>query len=356
MPDIVFIAGIRNRHLESRMRDASPPDVFQLEKISCSFRGRPSLRQWFTSTVPYIHAVRDVALTVRKGEVLGIIGESGSGKSTLGYLLAHLEKPTSGSILFHGKAVDRMDARRDREFRRRVQMIFQDSMASLNPRRRVVWAIKDALRLGGMPAGSRASRTLELAQLVGLSAIHLQCYPHELSGGQRQRISIARALAMEPEVIVADEPVSALDVSLQGQIVNLLIDLRTKLGLTMVLISHDLAVVRSVSDRIAVMFGGRVVEYGQTSAIIDRPKHPYTEELISSVPKGIPGAPSADSSDAEEPGESAESGCPYANRCAYVMDECHRRMPERTAHGESHWTLCHRYPQAAAIADESATR
>ena len=329
------------------MRDGDPPGMFDLEDLCCSFQGQPSLRQRLTLKVPFVHAVRDVSLTVRKGEVLGIIGESGSGKSTLGYLLAHLEKPTSGTILFHGQAVGKLDARRARQFRRKVQMIFQDSMASLNPRRRVVWAIRDALRLGGMPAQRRDERMHELTRLVGLSPGHLHAYPHELSGGQRQRISIARALAMYPEVIVADEPVSALDVSLQGQIVNLLMDLKTQLGLTIVLISHDLAVVRNVSDRIAVMFGGRVVEYGLTGDIIANPRHPYTQELIASVPKGLPGTQEASSADAlhdEEPGEAAASGCPYAIRCAQVMAECHRTMPARTMHGGTQWTLCHRYP------------
>ena len=215
-----------------------------------------------------------------------------------------------------------------------------------------------------MPASLRDARTRELVQLVGLSLNHLQGYPHELSGGQRQRISIARALAMDPEVLVADEPVSALDVSLQGQIVNLLMDLRQKLGLTIVLISHDLAVVRNVSDRIAVMFGGRVVEYGVTRDLIANPKHPYTEELIASVPKGVPGGQAALSADAirvEEPGEAAASGCPYANRCPKVMNQCHLTMPERTLLGETHWTLCHLYspetegePPAAAGSSEAA--
>jgi oligopeptide/dipeptide ABC transporter ATP-binding protein len=355
-PATAFIAGIPSLRAEARMRDGDAPDIFRVENLSCSFRGRPSLRQWLTFNVPYVDAVKHVSLTLRKGEVLGIIGESGSGKSTLGYLLARLEKPTSGSILFHGQAVG-TDADGERLFRRRVQMIFQDSMASLNPRRRVVWAIKDALRLGGMPASGRNARTLELAQLVGLSPGHLQAYPHELSGGQRQRISIARALAMDPEVIVADEPVSALDVSLQGQIVNLLMDLKAKLGLSIVLISHDLAVVRNVSDRVAVMFGGRVVEYGPTGDIIASARHPYTEELIASVPKGVPGTLGASAADAvndEEPAEAAASGCPYAQRCSYVMEQCNRAMPAPALFGATHRTLCHRYPPAAIPAASAA--
>lgn len=318
--------------------------ILQLEGVSRTFTGRPTLRQWLTRRPPLTLAVRDVSLTVTRGKVLGVIGESGSGKSTLGYLIANLEQLSGGRILFHGKTITGMGTSDLRAFRRKVQVIFQDSMASLNPRRRVVWAIKDALRLAGVPAAQREPRTHELVQLVGLSMGHLHHYPHELSGGQRQRIGIARALAMGPEVVVADEPVSALDVSLQGQIVNLLMELRTKLGLTIVLISHDLAVVRNVSDMTAVMFGGRVVEYGRTVDIIADPQHPYTQELIAAVPKGVPtqgGRASRDDAPAEDMDHAAAEGCPYAKRCAYVMDACRQSMPGRTFLKHEHWTMCH---------------
>jgi len=326
---------------------ASTPDVIvQLNGVSRTFTGRPSLRQWITRRPPLTHAVRDVSLTVTRGKVLGVIGESGSGKSTLGYMIANLEQLTTGQILFHGKSLADMKTPAQREFRRKVQVIFQDSMASLNPRRRVIWAIKDALRLAGIPASQRDGRTRELVQLVGLSMTHLNHYPHELSGGQRQRIGIARALAMGPEVVVADEPVSALDVSLQGQIVNLLMELRARLGLTIVLISHDLAVVRNVSDMTAVMFGGRVVEYGRTADIIADPQHPYTQELIAAVPKGVPAKGArmpGEAVSAENVDHAAVEGCPYANRCAHVMSTCRHTIPERTSLKHEHWTICHLY-------------
>lgn len=323
---------------------ASPDVILQLEGVSRTFAGRPNFVQWIKRRPPLTHAVRDVSLSVTRGKVLGVIGESGSGKSTLGFLIADLDQLSAGRILFHGKSISGMRTSEQREFRRKVQVIFQDSMASLNPRRRVVWAIKDSLRLAGVPPAQRDHRTQELVQLVGLSMAHLHHYPHELSGGQRQRIGIARALAMGPEVVIADEPVSALDVSLQGQIVNLLMELKDKLGLTIVLISHDLAVVRNVSDITAVMFGGRVVEYGFTEDIIADPEHPYTQELIAAVPKGIPSKgerASPDTALAEDMDHAAAEGCPYAKRCAHVMDVCRKSMPGRTPIKHEHWTRCH---------------
>src|SRR5690349_16714956 len=193
--------------------------VFQLNAVAREFRGGQSLRQWLTQEMTIVHAVRDVSLSVKKGEVLGIIGESGSGKSTLGYLLANLETASSGDILFHGHPIVGMDSAEKRRFRKKVQVIFQDSTSALNPRRQVWTNIGDALRLAGLPKKQRSEKIAFIADMVGLSRDQLQSYPHELSGGQRQRVGIARALAMEPEVIIADEPVSALDVSLQGQII-----------------------------------------------------------------------------------------------------------------------------------------
>lgn len=318
--------------------------ILQLEGVSRTFSGRSNLLQWLTRRPPLTHAVRDVSLTVNRGKVLGVIGESGSGKSTLGFLIANLEQLSGGRILFHGKSISAMRASEQRDFRRKVQVIFQDSMASLNPRRRVIWAIKDSLRLAGVPPAQRDRRTQELVQLVGLSMGHLQHYPHELSGGQRQRIGIARALAMGPEVVIADEPVSALDVSLQGQIVNLLMELKDRLSLTIVLISHDLAVVRNVSEITAVMFGGRVVEYGFTEDIIANPEHPYTQELVAAVPKGVPSKglrDQRDSAPAEDMDHPAVEGCPYAKRCVHVVEVCHKVVPERTTLKRGHWTICH---------------
>lgn len=322
----------------------SPDVILQLEGVSRTFAGRPNFMQWIRRRPPLTHAVRDVSLTVTRGKVLGVIGESGSGKSTLGFLIANLDQLSEGRILFHGQSIAGLRTSKQREFRRKIQVIFQDSMASLNPRRRVVWAIKDSLRLAGVTPSQRDRRTEELVQLVGLSMAHLHHYPHELSGGQRQRIGIARALAMSPEVVIADEPVSALDVSLQGQIVNLLMELKNKLGLTIILISHDLAVVRNVSDITAVMFGGRVVEYGFTEDIIADPKHPYTQELIAAVPKGIPSKgerTSPEAAPAEDMDQAAGEACPYAKRCTHVMDVCRQAMPGRTLLTQEHWIMCH---------------
>lgn len=316
--------------------------ILEVESVSKTFHGRTTLLQWFRGTSNHVHALQHVSLTVAKGEILGIIGESGSGKTTLGHLLANIDAPTSGRILFHGVPVQQMDARQAKLFRKKVQVIFQDSMSSLNPRRCIGSSIGDALRLAGVPMDGRAQREAEIAALVGLTADHLRRYPHELSGGQRQRVGIARALAMSPEVIVADEPVSALDVSLQGQIINLLQELRQKLGLTIILIGHDLAVVRTASDRIGVMFGGRLVEYGDADEVIQQTMHPYTRELIASVPKGVPGTlpPTCVPAANEEPVD-VDHGCPYAVKCGFAMARCRADVPERTMAGETHWAACH---------------
>lgn len=236
-----------------------------------------------------IRAVDGVSLDVRKDEVLGIIGESGSGKSTLGFMLAGIERMTGGDILFHGRSLGALPGADWKAFRQRVQVVFQDSGSALNPRRRVLKVLCDSLRLKGMPKPLRAELAHELLQKVGLSKEHGQRFPHELSGGQRQRVGIARALAMEPEVLIADEPVSALDVSLQGQIVNLLLDLRSQYQLTIVFISHDIAVINHICGRVAVMHNGRLTEVGSTSDVIRRPQAEYTKRLISAVPKGLAG-------------------------------------------------------------------
>lgn len=236
-----------------------------------------------------IRAVDGVSLDVHKDEVLGIIGESGSGKSTLGFMLAGLEWMTAGDILFHGQSLRALRRAQWKKFRQSVQVVFQDSGSALNPRRRVLRVLCDSLRLRGVAKPLRVDLAHELLLKVGLSKEQVYRYPHELSGGQRQRVGIARALAMEPEVLIADEPVSALDVSLQGQIVNLLLDLRSQFQLTIVFISHDIAVVNHICDRVAVMHNGQLVEIGATSDVIRRPVAEYTRQLIGAVPKGLAG-------------------------------------------------------------------
>jgi len=333
--------GTRSHCDGKQMSGKAEVRVFELDSISKQFRGRASLLDRLRRRVPITYAVQSVSLTVIEHEVLGIIGESGSGKSTLGYLCANLESPSSGTIRFHRKAIGEMGSEQRKDFRRKVQVIFQDSTSSLNPRRRVLYTITDALRLAGVPRERRTKRTSELAELVGLSTSQLRSYPHELSGGQRQRIGIARALAMNPEVLIADEPVSALDVSLQGQILNLLMDLRKQFGLTIVLISHDIAVVKNVSDRICVMYGGRMVEAGAADQVIRCPKHPYTKDLIASVPKGVPGTrPDLERAENGQIDHSVSEGCPYTNRCANVMAHCRSGFPDRAYVGENHWVAC----------------
>ncbi len=233
-----------------------------------------------------LDAVAGVDLDIAEGEILGVVGESGSGKSTLGRIMVRLLEPTTGQVLYRGQAIGRKDIP---AYRRRVQMVFQDSHSALNPRKRIGRVLREAVAAAGTPAPQIEPEVARLLHLVGLQPFILQRHPHTLSGGQRQRVGIARALAMRPEILVADEPVSALDVSLQGQVINVLTSLVRTMGLTLVLISHDLAVVRRICDRIAVMRAGRIVEIGAPSVLLDKPAHAYTRALIDAVPQGLKG-------------------------------------------------------------------
>nr|WP_309402182.1 ATP-binding cassette domain-containing protein [Aminobacter niigataensis]WMD00232.1 ATP-binding cassette domain-containing protein [Aminobacter niigataensis] len=274
--------------------------VFDVTNVSRRYNaGRPSL---FGSR-EFINAVDGVTLSVKRDEVLGIIGESGSGKSTLGFLMAGLESVSNGEIAFRGKPLAAMNRSERKAFRQKVQVVFQDSGSALNPRRRIINTLRDSLRLRGMPRELRDASAIKLLDQVGLSSVHAGRYPHELSGGQRQRVGIARALAMEPEVLIADEPVSALDVSLQGQIINLLLELKARFKLTIVFISHDIAVVNHACDRVAVMYRGRLVEVGATDDIIQNPGDSYTAQLLAAVPRGLAGRNCSLNSDALPTGE-----------------------------------------------------
>jgi oligopeptide/dipeptide ABC transporter ATP-binding protein len=294
-----------------------------------------------------VHAVDGVSLEVRAGETLGIVGESGCGKSTLGRCLTRLTDVTSGRIELAGRDITSLSRRQLRPVRRDVQMVFQDPYASLNPRRRVGEIVAEPLlvqRYGDRTVVRR--RVEELFDVVGLSATHTDRFPHEFSGGQRQRVGIARALAMSPKLLVADEPVSALDVSIQAQVLNLFADLQDELGLTYVFIAHDLGVVKHVSDRIAVMYLGTLVEVCGADALYDAPAHPYTEALLSAAPDIDDGteAPRRErivlTGDVPNPVDKP-SGCPFSTRCPYAQDRCRTERPPLAEVAPGRVVACH---------------
>jgi oligopeptide/dipeptide ABC transporter ATP-binding protein len=294
-----------------------------------------------------VHAVNGVSLDVRAGETLGVVGESGCGKSTLGRCLVRLTDLTGGRVEFDGQDITALGPRRLRPVRAGLQLIFQDPYASLNPRRRAGDIVAEPLKVHRHgSAGAIRDRVAELFEVVGLSAAHLDRYPHEFSGGQRQRIGIARALATRPRLIVADEPVSALDVSVQAQVLNLFADLQDEFGLTYVFIAHDLGVVRHVSDRIAVMYLGEVVELADAEALYAAPAHPYTETLLSAVPEIDDGSDPAPrerivlTGDVPNPSD-RPAGCAFHPRCPYARDLCRTERPPLTEAAPGRLTACH---------------
>ena len=295
--------------------------------------------------VARVHAVDDVTFAVREGETFGLVGESGCGKSTLGRTIVRLLEPTDGSVIFEGRDISSLGPRALRPLRRRMQMVFQDPYASLNPRKRVGSIIGTPLKIHGVAKSERRQRVQELLETVGLSPEHYNRFPHEFSGGQRQRIGVARALALHPKLVVADEPVSALDVSIQSQMLNLLDDLQKELQLTYIFIAHDLGVVRHVSNRIAVMYLGKLVELSPAEELYQRPIMPYTEALLSAVP-----IPDPDLSHQRErivlEGDvpspiNPPSGCRFHPRCRYMTDICREVEPPVTDYGHGHLAACH---------------
>jgi peptide/nickel transport system ATP-binding protein len=305
-----------------------------------SLRG---LTRHFGKAPELVRAVEGVSFEVARGEVLGLVGESGSGKSTIGRLALRLIEPTSGSIEFNGEDITATPERRLKPFRRQAQMVFQDPYASLNPRLKVRAIIGEALDAHGLARGEARERRIgELLGIVGLQPSHMSRYPHEFSGGQRQRIGIARALAVEPDLIVADEPVSALDVSVQAQVLNLMQDLRRRFALSMLFISHDLDVIELMCDRIAVLYLGRIMEIGPTAEIVRRSRHPYTRALIAASPKADPEAPvhrKVLRGDIPSP-LAPPSGCVFRTRCALATERCAREMPALRGEG-AHRFACH---------------
>ena len=309
------------------------------------------LRTWFPvrrgvipRTVANVKAVDGVSFTVAPHEVLGVAGESGSGKTTIGRSVLRLIEPTEGRVRFDGTDVTGLDADALRRFRRRAQIVFQDPFASLNPKMTVAQVLAEPLRIQGLcrNAAARRDRVVELLETVTLSAEFLDRWPRDLSGGQRQRVGIARALAVEPEFIVADEPVSALDVSIQAQIINLLKDLKDRLGLALLFISHDIAVMEYLSDRIAVVYLGKIMEVGPTAEICGTPRHPYTRALLSAVPNPSAGADRKRivlAGDVPNPVD-PPSGCVFRTRCPHAIADCAKAVPPLREVGPGHRTAC----------------
>jgi oligopeptide/dipeptide ABC transporter ATP-binding protein len=299
----------------------------------------------FSRVTAHVKAVDDVSFSIEPGETLGLVGESGCGKTTLGRAIVKLVEPTSGSILFDEKDVATLSGAELRSTRRGLQMIFQDPVGSLDPRMTVEEIVGEALDIHKLTRDSlsRRKRIRELLKSVGLDEAHLERYPHEFSGGQRQRIGIARALAVEPKLIVCDEPVSALDVSVQAQIINLLEDLQAQHGIAYLFIAHDLAVVKHISRRVMVMYLGKLVELGPSKAVVEEPKHPYTQALISAVPVVDPDSkrqrivlPGDVPSPINPP-----SGCPFHPRCPIAQDICKVDYPPLREITPGHWAACH---------------
>lgn len=303
------------------------------------------LKKYFQTPRGQLHAVDDVSFSIQKGETLGVVGESGCGKSTLGRTVVHLLEPTDGQIVFDGEDISRPGRKRIKQLRREMQFIFQDPYSSLNPRMNTMEIISEPLVINGMSRKQAREKTREVMEIVGIAPRLERSYPHELDGGRRQRIGIARSLALNPRFLICDEPVSALDVSIQAQILNLMQDLQEQMGLTYVFITHDLSVVKHISDSILVMYLGKVVEYAETKELFRNHRHPYTQALLSAVP----------STDIDVPrkrilleGEifspiNPKPGCRFAPRCRFATDACRNIQPELKEVSPGHLVACHRF-------------
>jgi oligopeptide/dipeptide ABC transporter ATP-binding protein len=326
---------------ESGIQRVEGAPLLQLENLTMHFKAKGE--GLLARGTKWVQAVDGVNLTVHPGETLGLVGESGCGKSTTARLVTRLLEPTAGKILYQGVDIAHMSERQLRPYRREIQLIFQDPYSSLNPRHTVGAIVGTALRTQGMVGkGGELNRVQELLEVVGLNPEHYNRYPHEFSGGQRQRIGIARALALRPKLIVADEPVSALDVSIQAQVVNLLDDLQREFNLTYVFIAHDLSVVKHISDRVAVMYLGKIVEIADRNTLYDEPRHPYTASLLSAIPVPDPHKERERqrvvlSGDVPSPANPPQ-GCSFHTRCPRAQDHCTNNEPaletqEKVGHG-----------------------
>ena len=313
--------------------------LLQIENLRKSFRTNHALGGSGNRLV----AVNNISFTLEKGETLGLVGESGCGKSTTGKLIMQLQKADQGRVLFDDTDLTKLSPRQMRPFRRQIQMIFQDPFSSLNPRMTVGSILSEPLLIHKLVPGRQVrERVIELLEKVGLTAEHEQRYPHEFSGGQRQRVGIARALAVEPQLIIADEPVSALDLSVQAQILNLLQELQREHQLSYLFIAHDLAVIEHVSDRIAVMYLGNIVELTSADQLYKNPRHPYTEALLNAVPVADPKHPRPAPLSGEIPSPvNPPSGCYFHPRCPYADQLCHQQSPPLAELGANHLVACH---------------
>jgi oligopeptide transport system ATP-binding protein len=301
----------------------------------------------FQRKIADVKAVDGISFSIRRGETLGLVGESGCGKSTTGRCILQLYRPTGGQIFFGGRDLTKIKGGELRAYRRKMQMIFQDPYASLNPRMSVGSIIGEPLAIHSLARGrARKERVAELMRIVGLNPFYANRYPHEFSGGQRQRIGVARALAVEPDFIVCDEPVSALDVSIQAQIINLLMELQHQFALTYLFIAHDLSVVRHISDRVAVMYLGKLMELSDRSELYENPLHPYTKALLSAVPIPDPAVEAKReriilTGDVPSPLR-PPAGCVFHTRCPIAIEECQVHIPEWRQVSGGHWVACHR--------------
>jgi len=339
----------------SEAREASSlpgaPTLLEVVRLTKHY---PVRGGWLGRARGEVHAVDEVSFSIEDGETLGLVGESGCGKSTLGKTILKLVDPTSGSIRWRGEAIEGLRGAEMRPFRRQLQAVFQDPYASLNPRMRASDIVAEPIRnFARVPEAEVRERVSSLFDRVGLRSDQLPKYPHEFSGGQRQRLGIARALAPKPRLIVCDEPVSALDVSVQAQVINLLVDLQRDFSLSYLFVAHDLAVVRHISHRVAVMYLGRIVELAGTKRLFDGPQHPYTEALLSAVPVPEPGAQRKRiilAGDVPSPIH-PPSGCRFHTRCPYAFDRCRIEEPVLAQVAPGHFAACHLRESAAAPVD-----